>query len=130
VAQHIRTEDGETLVGWYLPPKTTNGARGPVFLFFDGNAGRPDVWEHRYRHIEEGGGGFLYLSYRGFSGSTGAPNEAGLYVDARAGYDWLIALGYTASDIVIDGYSLGAGPAAHLAAERPARALVLEAPYT
>lgn len=128
--EHIRTEDNETLIGWYLAPKVENGVRGPVFLYFDGNAGHPDAWGRRYENVEAGGAGILYVCYRGYFGSTGHPNEAGLYADARAGYDWLVAQGYTASDIVIDGYSLGSGPAVHLASERPARALILEAPYT
>jgi len=129
-AEHIRTADGETLVAWWLPPPTTNGVRGPIFLYFDGNAGRPEGWDARWQLIQEGGAGFLAVYYRGYSGSTGKPTEAGLYEDARAGYDWLIAHGYAANDIVIHGFSLGSGPAVHLASERPARALVLEGAYT
>jgi hypothetical protein len=125
-AEHIRTSDGQTLVAWYSPPPRG----GPIFLFFDGNGGRPQVWGGRWRRIQEGGAGFLAVYYRGYSGSTGAPTEAGLHEDARAGYDWLIAHGYTPQDIVIHGFSLGTGVAVQLAAERPARALILEAPFT
>ena len=128
--EHIPTADGETLVAWYLPPPATNGVRGPIFLYFDGNAGRPESWASRWQQIQEGGAGFLAVYYRGYSGSTGHPSEAGLYEDARAGYAWLTAHDYAASDIVIHGFSLGAGPAVHLASERPARALVLEGAYT
>lgn len=128
--EHIRTEDGETLIAWYLPPPVVDGKRGPIFLFFDGNAGRPEVWEGRWRRIERGGAGFLAVYYRGYSGSTGKPSEHGLNLDARAGYEWLIAHDYAAHDIVIHGFSLGTGPAVQLASEKPARALVLEAPYT
>lgn len=125
-AVHIATEDGETLVAWYHAP-----AQGqPIFLFFDGNGGRPQIWGGRWRRIAESGAGFLAVYYRGYSGSTGTPSERGLHIDARAGYDWLIAHGYTARDIVIHGFSLGSGVAVRLAAERPARALVLEAPFT
>ncbi len=70
------------------------------------------------------------VAYRGYSGSTGRPSEPGLHADARAAYAWLIAEGVAAGDIVIHGFSLGAGPATRLAAERDARALVLEAPFT
>lgn len=124
--EHVRTADGETLVAWYAPPPS--GA--PVFLFFDGNGGRPQIWDGRWRRIREGGAGFLAVYYRGYSGSTGHPSEAGLHEDARAGYDWLIVHGYSAKDIIIDGFSLGSGVAVRLASERPARALVLEAPFT
>jgi fermentation-respiration switch protein FrsA (DUF1100 family) len=121
----IDTEDGERLIAWYLPPP--EGA--PIFLFFDGNGGRPEAWSRRWHLIQDGGAGFLAVYYRGYSGSTGHPTEAGLHTDARAGYDWLIAHGYLAHDIVIHGLSLGTGVAVKLASEHSARALILEAPY-
>ncbi len=126
-AVRIATEDGERLVAWWRPPPS-EGA--PVFLFFDGNGGRPQIWEGRWRRIVEGGAGFLAVYYRGYSGSTGTPSEQGLYRDARAGYDWLSKRGYAPNDIIIHGFSLGSGVAARLASERPARALILEAPFT
>lgn len=125
-AVRVETEDGETLVAWYRAPEEGQ----PIFLFFDGNAGRPEIWEGRWRRIVESGAGFLAVYYRGYSGSTGRPSERGLHLDARAGYDWLIANGYGPHDIVIHGFSLGSGVAVHLARERPARALILEAPFT
>jgi fermentation-respiration switch protein FrsA (DUF1100 family) len=125
-AVRIDTEDGERLVAWYLRPQHGQ----PVFLFFDGNGGRPHIWGGRWRRIAESGAGFLAVYYRGYSGSTGTPSERGLHLDARAGYDWLIANGYEANDIVIHGFSLGSGVAVRLASERPARALILEAPFT
>lgn len=125
-AVRIRTEDGETLVAWWSPPPPG----GPVILFFDGNAGRPEAWDGRWAHIADAGAGFLALYYRGYSGSTGTPSERGLHIDARAGYDWLIAQGFAPRDIVIHGFSLGSAVAVRLASERPARALVLEAPFT
>jgi fermentation-respiration switch protein FrsA (DUF1100 family) len=125
-ALRIATEDGEHLVAWYRAPEQGE----PVFLFFDGNGGRPQIWGGRWRRIAESGAGFLAVYYRGYSGSTGHPSEAGLHRDARAGYDWLIANGYAPNDIVIHGFSLGSGVAVRLASERPARALILEAPFT
>lgn len=125
-AVRIETADGEYLVAWHHPPQPGQ----PIFLFFDGNGGRPHIWEGRWRRITESGAGFLAVYYRGYSGSTGRPSERGLHIDARAGYDWLIAHGYEPRDIVIHGFSLGSGVAAHLAREVEARALVLEAPFT
>lgn len=125
-AERIRTEDGETLIAWWRPPQ----AGEPVFLYFDGNGGAPEMWGARWRAIAEHGAGFLAVYYRGYSGSTGTPTEQGLRRDARAGYDWLIAKGYQPRDIVIHGFSLGSAVAVQLAAEKPARALILEAPMT
>lgn len=126
LAVRVPTEDGEQLVAWYRAPQ----AGQPIFLFFDGNGGRPQIWEGRWRRISESGAGFLAVYYRGYSGSTGRPSEHGLHLDARGGYDWLIAHGYQPSDIVIHGFSLGSGVATRLASERAARALILEAPFT
>lgn len=125
-AVRIATEDGESLVAWYRAPEEGQ----PIFLFFDGNGGRPQIWGGRWRRIVETGAGFLAVYYRGYSGSTGRPSERGLHLDARAGYDWLITQGYEPRDIVIHGFSLGSGVATRLASERPARALILEAPFT
>ena len=88
------------------------------------------MWEARWRAIVEHDAGFLAVYYRGYSGSTGSPSEAGLINDARAGYDWLAAHGYAPERIVIHGFSLGSAVAVQLAAEKPARALILEAPMT
>lgn len=125
-AVRIETEDGERIVAWYRAPHEGQ----PIFLFFDGNGGRPQIWGGRWRRIAETGAGFLAVYYRGYSGSTGRPSERGLHLDARAGYDWLIAHDYRPRDIVIHGFSLGSGVAVKLAADRPARALILEAPFT
>ncbi len=125
-AVRIDTADGESLVAWHHPPEPGQ----PIFLFFDGNGGRPHIWEGRWRRITESGAGFLAVYYRGYSGSTGRPSERGLHLDARAGYDWLIAHGYEPRDVVIHGFSLGSGVATHLARDVEARALILEAPFT
>jgi fermentation-respiration switch protein FrsA (DUF1100 family) len=121
----LTTSDGERLVAWYLPPL---GER-PVILHLNGNAGALVTQDGRWRRIARAGVGFLAVAWRGYAGSSGHPTEAGLIRDAEAGYDFL-ASRYAPERIVIHGYSLGSGVAVRLAAERPARALVLEAPYT
>ena len=122
----IATPDGETLAGWYLAPRTGH----PVFLFLHGKGGGLERKTWRWKRLREHGDGVLAISYRGYPGSTGKPSEAGLMTDGRAAYDWLRAKGFASRDIVIHGLSLGTGVAVKLATEVPARALVLEAPYT
>jgi fermentation-respiration switch protein FrsA (DUF1100 family) len=121
----IDTADGERLVGWWLPAQPGK----PTILFFNGNAAGLEIQKGRWRRIAAEGVGFLAIGYRGYDGSTGHPSERGLREDARAAYDWL-ARRVPASDIIIHGFSLGSGVAVRLATERPARALILEAPYT
>jgi fermentation-respiration switch protein FrsA (DUF1100 family) len=122
----IRTPDGETLQAWYAPPAPGR----PVFLFLHGQGASLELGKWRYIRIRAEGSGFLALAYRGFSESTGAPSEKGLFTDGLAAYDWLRAKGYAPQDIVIHGHSLGTGVATYVAAHRPARALILEAPFT
>jgi fermentation-respiration switch protein FrsA (DUF1100 family) len=122
---NLKTRDGETLIAWFLPPK----AGEPVILHFGGNGDSLIGQENRWRQIADAGVGVLGVAYRGYSGSTGHPSEAGLHMDAEAAYVWLAAR-YPAGDIVIMGHSLGTGVATALAAEHPARALILESPFT
>jgi fermentation-respiration switch protein FrsA (DUF1100 family) len=121
----LTTADGEHLVAWYLPPL----AGKPVILYFDGNGGVLSRQTDRWRAIAHAGVGFLAVGYRGYSGSSGHPTEDGLHEDARTAYAW-VAARYSVHDIVIQGHSLGSGVAVRLAAERPARALILESPFT
>lgn len=122
----IRTKDGETIAGWYVAPDPGK----PVFLFLHGKGGSLERQTWRWKRIGDRGAGVLAISYRGYPGSTGTPSEAGLKLDARAAYDWLIANGHAPGQVVIHGLSLGSGVAVALAASVPARALILEAPFT
>lgn len=122
----ITTPDGETLEGWYEAPKPGK----PVFLYLHGQGGTLEYGKWRYVRMHKEGVGYLALSYRGYSGSTGSPSEKGLLIDGLTGYDWLIHKGFKAQDIVIHGHSLGTGVATYVATQRPARALILEAPFT
>jgi uncharacterized protein len=69
----------------------------------------------------------LYLvNYRGYGGSSGAPTEAGLEVDAVAAFDHLRK---THAEISVIGRSLGSGIATYLASVRPVHRLVLVTPF-
>lgn len=123
--EDIQTQDGEDLVGWYMPPS----AGCPIILFLHGNGSRldRDVW--RYERIHEQGVGLLALAWRGYSGSSGKPSERGFHVDADAAWSWLMAKGYASRDVIIQGFSIGSGPATRLASLQDAGGLILEAPY-
>ena len=120
------TADHQRLVAWYAAPAPGK----PTLLYFAGNGDSLSGDEGpRLRPITAEGVGVLDVGYRGYSGSTGMPTEAGLRLDAEAAYAWLAAR-ILPQQIVIAGHSLGTGVAVRLAAERPARALVLESPFT
>ena len=122
----LKTPDGETLQAWYEPPQPGK----PVILYFHGQAASLALGKWRYIRMHKEGVGYLALAYRGFSESTGKPTEKGLLIDGLTAYDWLRAQGYHDKDIVIHGHSLGTGVATYVASQRPARALILEAPFT
>jgi fermentation-respiration switch protein FrsA (DUF1100 family) len=122
----LTTADGEKIILWHAPAK----AGMPTILYFHGNAGEIGDRPLRFNYYYSRGFGVAYLSYRGFGGSSGSPNEAGLLADASAAYDWLIAKGVGPGRIALLGESLGSGVAVQLAAKREVGAVALEAPYT
>ena len=68
----------------------------------------------------------MLLDYRGYGKSEGEPSEKGLYLDAEAAYDWIVAHGYTPKQIVIHGESLGTAVATYLATNRQSAGVILE----
>ncbi|TVR10083.1 MAG: alpha/beta hydrolase [Salinarimonadaceae bacterium] len=121
----IETEDGERLRGFWKAPE-----QGRVLtLYFHGNGG--SLWNrrNRARALGEEGRGVLIVSYRGYSGSTGSPTEAGLHRDARAAFHFATER-VEPQRILVYGESLGTGVATRLAAENEIGALVLDAPFT
>jgi fermentation-respiration switch protein FrsA (DUF1100 family) len=122
----LATPDGARLIAWYAPA----AAGRPTVLFFHGNAGAIHQRTERFRTYRRAGLGVFYLSYRGYGGSTGRPSEEAFHADARLAYDWLLAHGVAAGQIILVGESLGSGVAVRLTAERPVGGVVLEAPFT
>jgi pimeloyl-ACP methyl ester carboxylesterase len=119
----FETEDGVKLHGWFIP----NVQSDTALLFFHGNAGNIS---HRRDSIEifhrQGLNVFIF-DYRGYGQSQGKPNERGLYHDADAAWRYLTGEKHFAPEnIIIFGRSLGGSVAAKLAADVPARGLILE----
>jgi uncharacterized protein len=122
----LKTEDGESLVAWSIPPL----AGRPLILYFHGNAGGIDLRVERFRAMVKAGMGFLAIEYRGYASSTGSPSESGLKLDGEAAYAAAIASGVGPDRIVLLGESLGSGVAVALAARHKVGALVLDSPYS
>jgi pimeloyl-ACP methyl ester carboxylesterase len=116
----------QTIHGWYVPGKT--GAS--VVLFCHGNAGNISDRLEILRGIHTSGLGVLIFDYAGYGKSSGSPDEKQMYSDAEAGWDWLISRGISPDRIIVYGRSLGGAVAAHVAAHRTPRVLVLEATFT
>ncbi len=122
----LDTPDGERIVTWYVPAKPGR----PTIIYFHGNAGEIGDRPKRFQYYAAHGFGVLYVSYRGFGGSTGNISEKGFLTDAITSYDWLRRKGVAPEQIALLGESLGTGVAVQLAARKPVGAVALEAPYT
>ena len=121
----LTSSDGETLIAWHVAPRGDK----PVVLYFQGNAGGPDLRVGRFAWLIADGTGLVALCYRGYGGSSGRPSEDGLIRDAVAAYDFAAAR-YAPARIVLWGESLGTGVAVALAATHNVGGLILDAPFT
>ncbi len=122
----IDAPDGARLVTWHAP--ATPGQ--PTLLYFHGNAGNLASRSERLRRFIARGYGVLFLSYRGYGGSTGSPSESANVADGKLAYATLIKDGVAPEDIIVYGESLGSGVAVQVAADNTVGGLVLDAPYT
>jgi fermentation-respiration switch protein FrsA (DUF1100 family) len=121
------TPDGLRLTHWYAPPAEP---QGPVLVVFHGNAGHVGDRVPKLAELMRAGFGLLLAGYRGYGGNPGRPTEEVLSADARLLLDWLAGQGVTPERTVLYGESLGTGIAVKMATERPAAAVILEAPFT
>lgn len=70
------------------------------------------------------------VDYPGYGLSDGSPDEEGCYRVVHRLYDWLVEdRGFKPENILVDGFSIGTGPAVELAATRRVGGLILEAAY-
>ncbi|MBI5366613.1 MAG: alpha/beta hydrolase [Planctomycetes bacterium] len=124
---NFASRDGTRLHGWHV--------RAPAapwtLLWCHGNTGNIG---YRFEHLQllcrRGWDVFLF-DYRGYGKSAGRPSDEGLYADAEAAFDWLVAeKKIPAERILIFGQSLGGAVAVELALRRKALGLVLEATLT
>jgi hypothetical protein len=123
----LTTKDNVRLNAWYLPHP---GAR-KVLLWFHGNA---ENIGHGLNHLQSYGRlgvNVLALDYRGYGKSQGSPDEAGVYLDADAAYDYLVQERQVRpEDIVVFGHSLGGVVAIDLASRRTCGGLIVESSFT
>jgi uncharacterized protein len=121
----LRAQDGTALHARYIDHP---GAQYTL-LYFHGNAGNLENRSELLEMFAGFGAHVLALEYRGYGQSEGDPSEAGLYLDARAAYDWALARA-PAKKLVLLGESLGGGPACELASTREVGGVILLSTFT
>jgi len=117
----ITASDGTRLHAWHVK----GAANSPLVLYFGGNAEEVS-WmldEIRRRGTDSA---WLFIDYRGYGGSGGAPSEDALTSDALAWYD-----GFPRENarVFAFGRSLGSGVAVYLASQRRLDGVVLLTPF-
>src|SRR5262245_1674034 len=122
----IRSANGNAISALYLP----HASAQYTLLVSHGNAedlgdDREWLWD-----LRRAGFSVLAYDYQGYGTSQGKPTEKTAYDDELAAYEYLTGDLKTSPDhIIIYGRSLGSAPAGHLAARRPAAALILPSPF-
>ncbi|MBI5533255.1 MAG: alpha/beta hydrolase [Deltaproteobacteria bacterium] len=104
----------------------------PVAVYFHGNGETMghDVWIAR--ELLRRGLGVVLAEYRGYglSQAEAGPTEQGLYADAHAVIEAVLARGVARDRMVLVGHSLGTGVATEMARRARYRAVALVSPYT
>lgn len=120
----MKTEDGITLK--HIRLAGDEGA--PKVMFFHGNGSLASAEIKRGRILQENGFDVLLVEYRGYGGSDGEASADAILKDSLAVYDWYNA--EKSEWVFLYGHSLGTGVASYVSANRSAKSMVLEAPFT
>ena len=123
----LQTRDGVKINAFYR----SNPASRKVLLWFHGNAENIGYNLDQQRELAATGVNILAVDYRGYGKSEGTPDEAGVYRDADAAYDYLVEQRhFQPQDIILYGHSLGGAVAVNLAARRPCGGLIVQSSFT
>jgi fermentation-respiration switch protein FrsA (DUF1100 family) len=121
----ISSPGGPRLRGWWI-----RGNGKIALLYYHGNGGNISHRLERTKSIVDAlGADVALVDYRGYGRSDGRPSERGLYADGGAIYEAARARGFPPERIVLFGESLGCAVAVEVAARKPVRAILLEAPF-
>lgn len=122
---NINTKDEKLLNGLLF---RADSAKGLIF-YLHGNAGSLDNWGEVAKRYTELHYNVFILDYPGYGKSEGVIESKTQLFDAiQIAYNEMRKR-FHEDSIVVLGYSLGTGPAAHLAATNHPKLLILQAPY-
>lgn len=124
---YLETKDGVRINGWFIPYENAKY----TILFLHGNAGNIGHRLDKISMLRDIGLSIFIIDYRGYGRSEGKPSEAGLYIDAKTAYDYLVsARNIKSQHIILFGESLGTAIAVNLAYESSVGALILEGAFS
>lgn len=126
---YFKTGDGLMLHGWYA--RHADSQPGMALLWFHGNAGNLSYRFDMMMKLMTLPVSIFIIDYRGYGKSVGSPSESGLYMDARAAWDYLTReRGLPAERVVVFGKSLGGVAAVDLASRVEAAGLIVQSSFT
>jgi fermentation-respiration switch protein FrsA (DUF1100 family) len=119
----ITAADGVKLDAWFLAAPSSP----KVLLWFHGNAENIGMGLEQMKAFARLGANILALDYRGYGKSEGSPDEAGVYRDGQAAYEYLVQTRhFEPRNIFLYGHSLGGAVAVDMASKNPCGGLIVE----
>ena len=127
----VRTEDNETIYGYFSPAPPNSPFSNITILFFHGNAISMNTMADTAMLFHDIGVNFIMFDYRGYGKSTGTPSEEGTYKDAEAIIKYVLSLtNIDTNNIFFLGHSLGTAIATEMTLKYKPKALILAAGFT
>ena len=122
---NISLSDGKKMNGLLFKGMNSKG----LIFYLHGNGGAIDTWGDVADVYINLNYDVFILDYRGYGKSEGEINgQEQLFDDIQIVYDKMKEW-YDEDKIIVLGYSIGTGPAAHLASKNTPKLLILQAPY-
>jgi len=126
---HFESADGTKLHGWMLPAEESQR----YLLYCHGNGENVAMCgEYFARQMGKALNANVFVfDYRGYGKSAGAPTEKGVSADTHAAMNWLCErFKIEPTDVIVDGLSLGGGPASDVATSLGCRGLILQRTFS
>jgi Hydrolases of the alpha/beta superfamily len=123
----ITTEDGVKIHGWFTRAESAIA----TLVIAHGNGGNISYRIDLMKRLQKVQFNVLMFDYRGYGKSEGSPDEAGVYSDGRAAFDYALQLpGVDPHKIILWGTSLGGAVAVDVAIHRRPAGLILESTFS
>lgn len=125
----FNSADGTKLHGWLLPKPDSQR----YVLFCHGNAENVANAGNYVAQLmgESLDANVFVFDYRGYGKSEGAPHEQGVLEDTEAAMNWLCErFSIQPADVIVNGFSIGGGPATHVATKLGCRGLILQRTFS
>lgn len=123
----VQIESGKKKIDAWL---FENKGADKIVLVSHGNAGNLAHRAVIADALIESGLSVLLYDYQGYGKSEGSPSVKNVCQDGVAAYDYLIAKGYKAENIILYGESLGCAVATNVSSQRKCAGLILQSGFS